>query len=86
MTRRAIYPGSFDPPTCGHFDVIERASRLFDELIVAIIVNPNKQSFFSLEERTGLLQNALPASCGNLVIESFTGLLMDYAQQRQAHA
>ena len=84
--RRAIYPGSFDPPTCGHLDVIERASRLFDELIVAIIVNPNKQPFFSVEERASLLQAALPASCANVTIERFTGLLMDFAQQRQACA
>jgi pantetheine-phosphate adenylyltransferase len=83
VPRRAIYPGSFDPPTCGHLDLIERASRLFDELIVAIIVNPNKQSFFSLGERTQLLQAALPA---NVTVESFNGLLMDYAQQRQACA
>ncbi len=86
MKRRAIYPGSFDPPTAGHLDVIERASRLFDELIVAIIVNPNKQPFFSVEERTSLLQAALPAHCGNVTIDNFTGLLMDYAQRQQAHA
>ena len=90
MKRRAIYPGSFDPPTSGHLDVIERASRLFDELIVAIIVNPNKQPFFSVEERTSLLQAALPAHCTNVAanvsIDHFTGLLMNYAQRKQAHA
>ena len=96
MPRRAIYPGSFDPPTNGHLDIIARASRLFDELIVAIIVNPNKvnpnkvnpnkQSFFTSEERTALLQAALKDRCANVVIESFSGLLMDFAQQRQASA
>ena len=86
MMRRAIYPGSFDPPTCGHLDVIERASRLFDELIVAIIVNPNKQPFFSVEERTSLLQAVLPAHCTNVTVDNFTGLLMDYAQRKQANA
>jgi len=86
VSRRAIYPGSFDPPTCGHLDLIERASRLFDELVVAIIVNPNKQPFLSVAERTQLLQEALPASCANVTVESFTGLLMDYAQRRQAQA
>ena len=84
--RRAIYPGSFDPPTCGHLDLIERASRLFDELVVAIIVNPNKQPFFSVEERTSLLQAALPAHCANVTVDHFTGLLMDYAQHKQAIA
>jgi pantetheine-phosphate adenylyltransferase len=86
LPRRAIYPGSFDPPTSGHLDIIERASRLFDELIVAIIVNPNKHSFFTIEERTALLQDALKDRCANVTIESFGGLLMDYAQQRQASA
>ena len=86
MSRRAIYPGSFDPLTNGHLDLIERASRLFDEVIVALLVNPSKQPFFTVEERVALLQEILPPRCPNVVIETFSGLLVDYARQRQAQA
>lgn len=86
MSRRAIYPGSFDPLTNGHLDLIERASTLFDEVIVALLVNPNKQPFFSIEERVALLQEVLTPRCANVTVETFSGLLVDYAAQRQAHA
>jgi pantetheine-phosphate adenylyltransferase len=86
LSRRAIYPGSFDPLTNGHLDLIERASRLFDEVIVALLVNPNKQPFFTVEERVTLLEEVLTPRCPNATVETFSGLLVDYARQRQAHA
>jgi len=86
LSRRAIYPGSFDPPTNGHLDLIERASRLFDEVIVALLINPNKQPFFTVEERVALLQEVLTPRCPNVTVETFSGLLVDYARQRQACA
>ena len=86
MPRRAIYPGSFDPLTNGHLDLIERASKLFDEVIVALLVNPNKQPFFTVEERVNLLQQVLTPQFANVTVETFSGLLVDYAQQRQAQA
>lgn len=86
MPRRAIYPGSFDPLTNGHLDLIGRASRLFDEVIVALLVNPNKQPLFTVEERVALLQEVLPPRFANVQIETFSGLLVEYARQRQACA
>lgn len=87
--RRAIYPGSFDPVTNGHLDIIERGCKLFDEIIVAIVVNPHKQPLFSVEERRELL-TAVLAQLKNdacqLVVEDFAGLLMDYAAARAAAA
>ena len=80
QVRRAVYPGSFDPPTMGHLDIIQRAARLFDELIVAVAVNSQKQSLFSLDERVQMLQ----ACCGhlpNVRIASLEGLLARFAQQ-----
>lgn len=86
MPRRAIYPGSFDPLTNGHLDLIERASKLFDEVIVALLVNPNKQPLFTIEERVTLLQTVLQPGLPNVQIETFSGLLVEYARQRQAQA
>src|SRR5579875_43535 len=74
-----IYPGSFDPLTNGHLDVITRASRLIDRLIVAILHNTQKQTLFSVEERAAI------SGIGNVEVDSFTGLLVDYAAQRRAH-
>lgn len=77
---RAIYPGSFDPPTNGHLDVIERAARCFGELVVAIVVNPQKRApMFSLEEREAMLR-ACVAEVKNVRVEHFTGLLADYVR------
>jgi pantetheine-phosphate adenylyltransferase len=87
--RRAIYPGSFDPVTNGHLDIIERGCKLFDEIVVAIVVNPHKQPLFSVEERRELLTAVLGDLGGEtckLVVEDFQGLLMDYAAARQAAA
>lgn len=86
MPRRAIYPGSFDPLTNGHLDLIERASKLFDEVIVALLINPNKQPLFTVEARVVLLQEVLPPRFPNVQIETFSGLLVEYAGERQACA
>jgi pantetheine-phosphate adenylyltransferase len=77
----ALCPGSFDPPTNGHIDVIERASRYFDGVVVAVIANPSKAPLFSLEERTQMLSEAL-AHVENVEIASFDGLLVDFADTR----
>jgi pantetheine-phosphate adenylyltransferase len=87
--RRAIYPGSFDPVTNGHLDIIQRGCKLFDEIIVAILVNPEKTAFFSVEERSDMLTEVLKTiergDC-RVTVESFEGLLVQYAADRQAHA
>ncbi len=77
----AIYPGSFDPVTNGHLDLIERASRLFDRLIVALLTNPEKDPLFSLEERVEMLREVV-AHLPNVEVETFDGLLVDYARRR----
>ncbi|MCA1607472.1 MAG: pantetheine-phosphate adenylyltransferase, partial [Acidobacteria bacterium] len=87
--RRAIYPGSFDPVTNGHLDIIERGCKLFDEIIIAILLNPEKQPFFSIEERRGMLEEVLNKiqrrNCV-LRVDAFEGLLVQYALAQQAHA
>ena len=87
--RRAIYPGSFDPVTNGHLDIIQRGCKLFDEIIIAVLVNPDKTPFFSVEERCEILREVLneiePGNC-QLTVESFEGLLIQYAADRQANA
>jgi pantetheine-phosphate adenylyltransferase len=87
--RRAIYPGSFDPVTNGHLDIIQRGCKLFDEIIIAILVNSEKTPFFSVEERREILNEVLKkierGNC-NLIVDSFEGLLVQYAADRQAHA
>ncbi|HEX3671514.1 MAG TPA: pantetheine-phosphate adenylyltransferase [Candidatus Cybelea sp.] len=81
---RAVYPGSFDPPTNGHLDVIARAARCFGELLVAIVVNPQKrQPMFSLEEREAMLKASV-AAIANVRVEHFRGLLADYVRAAQA--
>ncbi len=79
----AIYPGSFDPITNGHLDLIQRASALFDKLIVAILRNAEKEALFSVEERTEMLQEVV-REFPNIEVASFDGLLVDYAAQRGA--
>ena len=81
----AVYPGSFDPPTNGHLDLIERGSRLFDKLIVAILRNPEKDPLFSLEER-GVMLGALTRRFKNVQIDTFDGLLVKYVRQVKAQA
>jgi len=87
--RRAIYPGSFDPLTNGHLDIIERGCKLFDEIIIGILVNPDKQPFFSIEERHEMLTEILAGiDRGDCLVrvDSFRGLLVNYAVAQQAHA
>ena len=81
----AIYPGSFDPPTNGHLDLIERGSKIFDELIVAILRNPDKNPLFSLGERRAMLE-ALTADFRNVRVDVFDGLTVDYASRVKAGA
>jgi pantetheine-phosphate adenylyltransferase len=78
--RRAVCPGSFDPVTNGHLDIIGRASRLYDEIVVAVLVNKNKSSVFTVEERMDMLQRAT-AEYGNVRVDSFHGLLVDYCRR-----
>ena len=82
--RVAIYPGSFDPPTLGHLDLIQRAGKLVDKLIVAVLHNPNKTYTFSLEERVTFL-GELARDLPKVDVTSFNGLLVDFAAQRRAH-
>jgi pantetheine-phosphate adenylyltransferase len=85
--RLAIYPGSFDPITNGHVDILQRALRLFDRVIVAVAHNVRKQALFTVEERTEMIRASLGASAedrARVEIDSFSGLLVDYAQQRGA--
>src|SRR5581483_3175200 len=86
VTRRAIYPGTFDPVTNGHVDIIERACQLFDEVIVAILINPGKNPMFTLDERVGILNEVLNSRFKQARVDTFEGLLVDYAAQQQAHA
>ena len=79
----AVYPGSFDPITNGHLDLIERGSKIFDELIVAVLRNPEKDPLFTVEERMEMLREA-SQHCPNVSVDSFGGLLVDYAVRRQA--
>ena len=77
----ALCPGSFDPPTNGHIDVIERTSRHFSTVLVAVIANPSKQPLFSLDERKAMLADAL-GHIGNVEIDAFDGLLVDFARSK----
>lgn len=84
MANRAIYPGSFDPVTHGHLDVIKRASRIFDEVIVAVAHNTYKQPIFNRQERLEMLQQATKGLKG-VVVESFEGLVVEYARQKKCN-
>jgi pantetheine-phosphate adenylyltransferase len=81
---RAIYPGSFDPLTNGHIDIIERSTRLFDEVIVAILTNAAKSPLFTVEERLDLMKNILQPRFKNVRLDVFHGLLVDYARRSNA--
>jgi pantetheine-phosphate adenylyltransferase len=85
MPKTAIYPGSFDPVTNGHLDIVERGLKIFDRIIVAILYNPNKEYLFGLKERLEMLKDCLKKFKG-VEIDSFDGLLVDYAAHRKAHA
>lgn len=81
---KAVYPGTFDPITRGHEDIVRRASRLFDEVVVAIAENRNKSPFFSLQERVDMAREVL-GSIPGVRVEGFTGLLIDFASEHHAH-
>jgi pantetheine-phosphate adenylyltransferase len=81
--RRAVCPGSFDPVTNGHLDIVGRTSRLFDEVIVAVLINESKTGLFTVDERIAMLRE-VTASYGNVRIESFRGLLVDFCRAHDA--
>ncbi len=85
MEKTVICPGSFDPVTLGHVDIIKRASKMFDKVIVAVLVNMSKTPSFSIDERIALLEKVL-SDVPNVEIVGFSGLLADYARERDAHA
>lgn len=85
MKRIAIYPGSFDPLTNGHLDVVQRAAKLFDRVIVAVAQNDSKHPFFTLSERVALVKKAV-AHLSNVETDSFDGLLVEYVAARKARA
>lgn len=82
--KKAIYPGSFDPVTYGHLDIIERASKIFDELTVSVLYNSAKHSLFSIDERVKMLEEATK-DLGNVKVASFDGLTIDFAQKNGAN-
>ena len=84
MERTAVYPGSFDPITNGHMDIIRRALRFFDNLIILIAYNPNKSSLFTVEERIDLIKTVI-GDDPRIRIDSFSGLLVDYVKKENAH-
>lgn len=81
--KRAIYPGSFDPVTFGHIDMIERSAKMVDELVVAVLINSAKNPLFSVEERVSMLEE-ISGHIPNIRITSFNGLLIDYAREVDA--
>ena len=83
--RTAIYPGSFDPPTLGHLDLVERAAKMFDHLIVAVARNTEKHSLFSTDERIEMLKE-ITVEIPNVEITHFTGLIVNLARERNASA
>jgi len=87
--RRAIFPGTFDPLTNGHLDIIRRSSPLFDEIIIAVLNNPEKSPLFSVNERCEMIRDILPGNEADgctLLVDSFSGLTADFARDRDAAA
>jgi pantetheine-phosphate adenylyltransferase len=83
MTVKAIYPGTFDPVTNGHVDLIERASKLFSDIVIGVAANPNKKPCFDLDKRVEMV-NHITQHLDNVTVVGFTGLLVDFAKQHQA--
>lgn len=84
MSKIAIYPGTFDPVTNGHIDLVERAGQIFDKVIIAVSNNPRKNPLFTIEERMSLVQNAV-VHIPNVAIESFNDLLVSFVSRQNAH-
>ena len=87
--RRAIFPGSFDPMTNGHLDIIKRSVPLFDEIVIAVLNNPDKRPMFSVEERLAMIAEVVAgveSGACRLVVDSFSGLTADFARRREANA
>jgi pantetheine-phosphate adenylyltransferase len=82
---KAIYPGTFDPITFGHFDIIKRASNMFAELVVAVAEDCNKQTLFSLEERLKIVQAEVAKIDGNVIVKPFSGLLINFVHQEKGN-
>lgn len=80
---KVIYPGSFDPITNGHIDIIERCSKMFDKVIVSVLENQSKKTLFSVEERVKLIKESL-SEYDNIEVDAFSGLLIDYAKKKDA--
>ena len=85
MTVKALYPGTFDPPTNGHVDLIQRGSKLFDHLTVAVLNNPGKNPLFSVSERVEMLEEATRA-LNNVSVATFDGMMVEFARQQGASA
>jgi pantetheine-phosphate adenylyltransferase len=83
--RRAVCPGSFDPVTNGHLDIIERTAGLFDEIVVAVLINETKRGLFSVDERMDMLRE-VTAHLPNVTVASFHGLLVDFCREHHVHA
>ena len=85
MKRRAIYPGSFDPPTCGHVDIVRRSLELTDEVVVAVVYNPQKENYlFTPQERLDMFREELQEAGERVIYDSFHGLLVDYVERTQS--
>ena len=84
MSITAVYPGTFDPITCGHYDLIERAARFYDRLVIAVADNRNKSSLFTLEERVALAKE-VTAELPNVEVVGFSGLLVDFVKELNGH-
>ncbi|MBT5856442.1 pantetheine-phosphate adenylyltransferase [bacterium] len=82
MMSKAIYAGSFDPITNGHIDIVKRAQKLFDEVTIGVIQNPDKKSLFTVDERIKLIQEVLPS---DISVEGFEGLLVEYARNKNVY-
>jgi pantetheine-phosphate adenylyltransferase len=85
MPVKALYPGTFDPPTNGHVDLIQRGAKIFDHLTVAILVNPVKNPLFTVEERAEMLKE-IAAGLGNVSVATFDGLMVEFARRQGASA
>ncbi len=84
MNKKVIYPGTFDPITNGHLDIITRAASMFDEIVIAVAASPSKNTLFSLEERVKLVEEST-AHIPNVSTAGFSGLLVDFAREQQAN-